>query len=120
MPVVGSPNPTLRLPPTWVQLIGPATFCAWPSMTTLLPTAADELLLAPVLDLLLEQPDSPATTWPWLQCEQIDTASSVMHGQDLAPFATLRSMNADAEATACVHVSVLKPVVARILRWSVR
>jgi hypothetical protein len=48
-----------------VQLIGPLTFCVWPSMTTRFPTGAAALLpllLEPVLDLSLEQPASPATT----------------------------------------------------------
>jgi hypothetical protein len=55
----------LRLPLTGVQLTCPVTFCACPSMRTLVPPAAEVPLAAGgvvVLDLLPEQPASPATT----------------------------------------------------------
>jgi len=61
-PVVGSPTPMLRLPFTWVQLIGPAAFCVWPSMTTRLPAGAAALLLGLVVDLLFEHPARLAAT----------------------------------------------------------
>jgi hypothetical protein len=127
MPAVGSPNPMLRLPFTWVQLIGPAAFCAWPSMMTLLPTAAGELLLAlvPVLDLLLEQPARPAatvaaaamptkipcfatallclvTTVDGCALEEIDAVSSGMHRQRLRSVRDTTRLTA-ADAVACAR-----------------
>src|ERR1700733_2272769 len=61
-PLAASPTPMLTLLPAGVQVTGPLTFWVLPSTITCGPAGAAGPELAPVFDLLLEQPAHPATT----------------------------------------------------------
>ena len=97
----------LVFPLTWVQLIAPVTFWAWPSMVTLLPTGAGApLLLEPVLDLLLEHPARLATT---VAAAAMPTKISCFATGLPMPFTTDRSLCLDRTSRAARRKEAWSP-----------